>query len=338
MKKDHCDFCLEATTGYLEGLNILPRKRIIHETENFIVFPTLGPLVQGHLLIASKEHFIGIAGLAESLYDEFETVQEWTRKKLAEKYQAPIFFEHGDITEARGSGSCVSHTHLHAVPIGVDITCDLERKFDKKEIKKYVELKQNQRAYMPYMFVQTRDGTRYVFDVPDVVPSQYARQIVAIKIGKPERWNWRTATDLNTNLRETMQTFYALNENSFERWIGRDHWVRQHFDFQGDSYHTETGERRGKLAYLEDCAQGVERVIQEYGTITARELGNVFAWDAFCGDGDDHIGNNPMGPMLVNKLTKWSVMQGRVEITYPTGRKPKECSWEEKIYRMRQTS
>ena len=44
---------------------------------------------------------------------------------------------------------------------------------------------------MPYIFVETREGIRYVFNVPDILASQYVRQIIAIKIGQPERWDWR---------------------------------------------------------------------------------------------------------------------------------------------------
>ncbi len=337
---DSCDFCKEAESGYLTKIadaRILPRKRTIYETENFRVFPTLGPLVEGHLLIASKQHYVGIAGLAENLYDELEEVQELVRRKVTEKYQAPVFFEHGDVTEARGSGSCISHTHLHVVPVGVDIIEGLEMKFNKREIKKYAELKENQDAQIPYMFVQTREGRRYVFDIPGVLPSQYARQVVAIKIGKPERWNWktRTTTDLRKGLRETMQTFYALNEDPFERWLGKDNWMRQYFDFPNCIHDAMTGERHDKIQWLNIHAESVEEAIKMRGEITAKELGRMFAGD-FCGDGDDMIGNKPIGSMLANKIAKWSAMHGRIVIEYSKGKKPQECKWEEKRYRIKE--
>ncbi len=339
MKQEDCDFCEEATTGYLRFRStgfIHRRKRTVYESDNFRVFAGLGPLVEGHLLIATKEHSQGIAGIAANLYAELEQVQEWTRKKLTERYQAPLFFEHGDINEGNRGGACISHTHLHALPVGVDITPDLYKKFSGRTITNLLDLQENKRTKTSYIFVQTPERKRYVFDIPAVIPSQYIRQLVAIKIGKPERWNWRTYADVQTNLRETMRTFYALNEDPFEKWIGRDNWMRQYFDFQGYIYGPEEGEKHDKIEYVEICAREVEATIKMRGTISARELSDLYHGSAYCGDGDDHIGKQWIGPMLVNKLAKWSTMQGRVIIEYPPGKKPSECSWEEKIYRIKE--
>ncbi len=336
MKQENCDLCYEAESGYLTRIadkRILRRKRTVYETEHFRVFPSLAPLVDGHLLIATKEHSRGIAA---DLYSEFEQVQEWTRKKLTEKYQAPLFFEHGDINSENRGGACISHTHLHALPVGVDITADLFTKFRGRTINNLLGLQDNNRTGTSYIFVQTTKGTRYVFDIPEVIPSQYIRKLVAVKIGKPERWNWRTYADLRINLQETMRTFYALNGDPFERWIGQDNWMRQYFDFERGIYGPEPGEHHSKLEWVDICAQDVEAAIKKRGSVTAKELSDIFYSDSFCGDGDDHIGEQWIGPMLANKLAKWSIMQGRISVEYPYGKKPSQCSWEEKIYKMRE--
>ena len=45
-----------------------------------------------------------------------------------------------------------------------------------------------------YMFVETQDSKRYVIEIKSPLPSQYLRQVIALKIGVKE-WNWRVNPD-----------------------------------------------------------------------------------------------------------------------------------------------
>jgi hypothetical protein len=52
------------------------------------------------------------------------------------------------------------------------------------------QLKSLAKSEQAYLFLQTNDGARFVYDA-GVVPSQLIRRIVTAELGMPERWHWR---------------------------------------------------------------------------------------------------------------------------------------------------
>ena len=180
MVKEDCSFCDEFEHGLIiHGKNY--GDRILWSTENFVVFPVLGPIVAGNILIAPKQHYMGVTGIPEQFYDELEEIQEKTKRKVTEVYQPPFFFEHGEVGERPRGGNCIDHAHLQVIPsnVGYHVVAALERKFTRRVVKNYHDLRPNKEQRIPYI------------DVPDALTSQYVRQIIAVQIGNPSRWDWR---------------------------------------------------------------------------------------------------------------------------------------------------
>jgi len=192
IKMDDCQYCDEFEHGFLEVRGQNWGNRILFESENFLVFPALGPIVEGHLLLASKRHYIGMGEVPAKLYRELETVQEKVRKVLTENYEAPLFFEHGPTSRSRKGGCCLEHAHLHAIPLRISIFEEIARNFSGRNINGLNELKKQFIKGVPYLFLEEGKKKRYLFEIPGIIPSQYLRQIIAQKIGKPERWDWRS--------------------------------------------------------------------------------------------------------------------------------------------------
>lgn len=96
-----CDYCKEFRRGFLEIEKENFGNRILFETENFLVFPTLGQIVEGYLLIASKEHYLNIGEIPLELYPELEKLQHKVRKVLEDNYYTPLFFEHGPASDRK---------------------------------------------------------------------------------------------------------------------------------------------------------------------------------------------------------------------------------------------
>ena len=67
-------------------------------------------------------------------------------------------------------------------------------------------LKQQFNKGVPYYFYESSSGKRYLFQVPDIVPSQYIRKIIAAKIGKPERWDWRVCLGIDEMIPKVIAT------------------------------------------------------------------------------------------------------------------------------------
>lgn len=178
----------------------------LYETDNFYVAPTLGPLVEGHLLLISKEHILGIGHLEGSLVHELEKLREETRKVLTREYGTPIFFEHGPATWSRRGGCCVEHVHLHAIPIQFDLYGDLRKHFECIDLNGLEELRELVKREEDYIYYEDQEGKRYAFPIRGPIPPQYMRKLIAFKLGKQEEWDWRT----NSNVRNFNRTLVNL--------------------------------------------------------------------------------------------------------------------------------
>ena len=178
---ENCDFCVANSDSNHEVA-----KRTIIETENFRVFPILGQIVEGYLLIAPKEHYACLGAMPDKQIDEFIDLKETVGNKLQKVYGPHIFVEHGVI------GQTVLHAHMHAIPFPreKDLFEEYARNFPKyRQLDSLKELKD----------VWTKEGVYLYYEInthkfaffTHIVP-QYARIAVANKLGVPERANWRT--------------------------------------------------------------------------------------------------------------------------------------------------
>jgi ATP adenylyltransferase len=198
-----CHFCEESLINLQDKKEIV--NRIIYSSENFNVFPTLGSFVEGYLLIAPKSHHISIAQIISNLYVEFEEVIGTVRDVLSIAYCQPIFFEHGPISRYDKGGCCIQHAHLHCVPVDIEILEDLSKHFKYEEINKFSELPKEQ----SYLFYENKDKKRFVFPLDSIIPSQYIRQILSVRLKCPEKWDWRQYPGLE-EIKKTIKTLKEL--------------------------------------------------------------------------------------------------------------------------------
>lgn len=208
-----CSFCSEINrlTNNNLFLSILrftlsKEDRILFETDNFIIIPSLGALVPGHLLIVSKLHYISIGHCPASYYSELEYLVNAVRIASKIVFKLPVIaFEHGASVEAMG-GSSIDHTHLHVLPIDEDV---IEINNSKNiRINDYYELKKQYFNKLPYLYYQSINETNYLI-IMDNIPSQYLRQVVAAKLGIIDVWNWK----LHHGLDNVKKTMYAFDNN-----------------------------------------------------------------------------------------------------------------------------
>lgn len=213
-----CSFCAEILIKkennlfqtLIKSFTNIPN-RIIYETANWIVIPTLGAFVSGYVLVVSKKHYVSIGDCPSYYYYELECIVETIRKIFLREYKMPaIAFEHGAISEENNSGCCTTHTHLHLLPFEGDIMADIVNDgFTIKKIQSYNSLKKQIRSNKSYIYYQNNEGVKFLIE-GQKVPSQYVRQIVADKLDIIERWDWKVHTELN-NIINTISVFGALN-------------------------------------------------------------------------------------------------------------------------------
>jgi len=193
-----CSYCEEFKEGNTDGLFLRLFKeegistRILKETDNFLVFPTLGAFVEGYLLIAPKKHFLSIGALPDEMYPELKELLKEVKKDLSKYYCKPILFEHGPISKILKGGCCIDHAHIHIVPVKVDILDEIKYFLGTpRQIHTIEELKNEVVNGRQYIFYENHEEDKFIFN-PSIVPSQFVRQILAVKLGIPHKWDWRS--------------------------------------------------------------------------------------------------------------------------------------------------
>ncbi len=191
----NCPYCDAFENGFKYG------EKALYESDNFIVFPALGQIVEGYLLIVSKKHYISMGQVPSGLYSELDSVCRKVREVLSDNYEIPLFFEHGAVSQIKKGGCCIEHAHLHAVPIEVDIMDELAGRFEYSKIKSFFKIRRQFKKGISYFYYESNLGERYLFEISEIVPSQYIRRVIANKVGRPERWNWKNCFGLDELLR-----------------------------------------------------------------------------------------------------------------------------------------
>ncbi len=195
-RTSHCEFCNEFS-GYSDNAfhalyHGIVRDRGLFTTENFRIFPSIGQIVEGYLLIAPIAHFRSLDELPTILCSELILLHDRVKRAVASGYGPCISYEHG--TQSSLSGGCgIYHAHLHVLPLppSLDPIDSLKSCFPHRRIRGLSEIKEQSNGMSGYIFYEDSDSRAHLFDTPKL-ESQYMRRILATMLGEHD-WNWRAA-------------------------------------------------------------------------------------------------------------------------------------------------
>lgn len=195
-----CCFCSEIISEkggrFFEIFGSVKKSRVIFDTENFVVMPSLGPVSAGHILLLPKMHLNSFSQIDNAYHAELEFIFSRAKVLLSDNCGAYAIFEHGTPAGAI-SGACgIVHAHLHMIPVGNEHVLlpndnglnwvplkSSNLIFGLSEINKYGGVKEG------YLFFVDENGVAH-FSISPEVPSQYLRKHVAKALGV-ESWDWR---------------------------------------------------------------------------------------------------------------------------------------------------
>jgi ATP adenylyltransferase len=168
-------------------------RRVPLESESFAVIPSIGPLVEGHVLLCPKQHFKSFAQMPTMLEDEFAIIKKRLSAILTRTYRHRIhYFEHGSAKAAEQPMCTVEHAHLHLVPTDIQIWPTIQHQFEWRRIESNITDLSALVGNMEYIWYETPDGLSFVAKgVEGTFESQYLRKIFANAAGLGEMWNWR---------------------------------------------------------------------------------------------------------------------------------------------------
>lgn len=191
-----CSYCAEFkkdfdNSYYLKNISSqVGSSRIRLESENFYVYPSVGALVVGHLLVVPKKHYTALSLASENELAELSEIVA-DIKVLQEQmfgHIAHIFmFEHGILDIEKTMMNCVDHAHLHVLPFSIDV---VNLPFSKYSKLKLIDLAGHKIDEPDYIFYGMLDCSFLSLD-KDKHP-QYLRKVLHEKLSLSGHWNWRT--------------------------------------------------------------------------------------------------------------------------------------------------
>ena len=85
------------------------------ETHRFVVIPSIGPFLPGHVMVVSKLHELSLLSMGVDAVQEYHELAERLRRLPVWDRTVPLEAEHGS-TRLQKAGACVVHSHVHWIP------------------------------------------------------------------------------------------------------------------------------------------------------------------------------------------------------------------------------
>lgn len=188
------------------------------ELENFRLIADTYPIVPGHLMISSKQHY----GSAGELLPEFHA-ELLECKKIAKEWACSlghgcIFYEHGKAgschAPSHGEIHC-EHFHLHCLPVSVCIHAGIEARFPGMMLAKYEDLFEHYRKYGSYLFFENSEGKMAFYPAQsDKVPSHFLRTLLCETLSIGSFSDWASYTDV-TRYMESRNVIAKMQEETY---------------------------------------------------------------------------------------------------------------------------
>ena len=177
---------------------------VIEETKNFFVIPSLGALVEGYIMIVSKEHVNCLIELDSVVLEEYNELIEKYRNIFIKFYgKYPIVFEHGTPNINGLCTSCVVHAHSHIVNHNYKDENEIIKKLNFEEINSINDIK-NQN----YIFYQNQFNKKFVTYKYKPI-RQMMRLLIAKDLGMEGKYNWREYA-FYENINKTIEKFKSI--------------------------------------------------------------------------------------------------------------------------------
>lgn len=194
-KCDGSDLCAElsgsTSTEFSRTYEGDPQNRILLETTNLAIMVDISPLVEGHLLVAPKKHYLNFANAMMDYRHEAVQVTQRARDWVRETYGSVALFEHGSISDQSG-GACIVHAHIHVLPVAATGLLAVMRRDELElnalqDIASWTEIAETTRPYLLWS-----DGERSLVTFSSArVRHQYLRSAAAEVLGIPDpEWDW----------------------------------------------------------------------------------------------------------------------------------------------------
>ena len=190
-----CEFCVEfqehRTSRYHSTYGAAAPSRLLR-VGDFRVFPTLGQIFTGSLLVAPATHIERFSDTGPNMSREARLALDLALS-AASGFGQPIVFEHGARC-VTGAGCGIYHAHIHVVPTPTNVAAEQVLADGRPQISLEAAWSAHS-ASDEYLVVQDSLGTVRSLEVTPTnrfrYPSQYFRRSLAQLFARPQHWDWR---------------------------------------------------------------------------------------------------------------------------------------------------
>lgn len=196
---------------------IHPWDRILFETDDFVVVPTVGALVPGWILVVPKVSAICFGAIDTVRRKRLLDVKNYCASVVEERFGEAAVFEHGPATVGGPVGCTVDYAHLHILPAPCDLIDSIAMvstsTTDWLSVDNIEATERYYRNGVPYLFVEQPVGKAMIADAREM-PSQLFRRVVAKSVGRPCEFDWR-----DFPIEENVQATLTVLAPAFERTL-----------------------------------------------------------------------------------------------------------------------
>lgn len=185
--------------------------RILVETDNWYVVPTMGSLTVGYVLLVCKQHYLSLANIDRKLYLEMLNLKTSIESVLFRQLGLHcLTFEHGTSNPSIKGANSVDHVHVHVLPFKRPIWQDVASVMPNTNfevVNNYEELYTGWQNKPPDTYLLFQDVDQKIYYISDAsnMPSQMFRKCLAPHLGM-DCWDWRRE-NYSDNMVRTMNLF-----------------------------------------------------------------------------------------------------------------------------------
>jgi ATP adenylyltransferase len=186
----------------------------LFECDSFVAVPTLGPLVDGWLLVVPRTYALSFAELPPSLFTELYAFLDRIVPLIEQRYGAVAVFEHGPARVGSNIGCGVDYAHLHVVPTKCDLRAGAKKIAPAiswhviPSLRHLSELKDRTRDYwfVQQVYGKSACAVGEILVDDQSAPSQLFRKVIADHIGSAESFDWKSDCKADSIIR-TIEAF-----------------------------------------------------------------------------------------------------------------------------------
>jgi len=165
-----------------------PWDLVLKDLSSFVVAPSKGALVEGWLLVVSKEHLLSSAAMSLTPRADLEAALKAATALVESRFGPATIFEHGPSQNGSPIGCGIDHMHLHVVPLTFSLrraATSLEPGLGWQPLAGIHDVSTWSEGRRPYLLVQEPgDSVPWVSEAPPI--RQFLRRAVASTLGTSE--------------------------------------------------------------------------------------------------------------------------------------------------------